>query len=42
MSGPLIKIPFVKANACGNDFLIIQRPTAPILDNLRTAPPAKK
>jgi hypothetical protein len=27
--------------AAGNDFLIIQRPTAPILDNLRTAP-AKK
>lgn len=27
----------------GNDFLIIQRPTAPILDNLRTAPaPAAK
>ena len=23
--------------AAGNDFLIIQRPTAPILDNLRTA-----
>jgi len=28
--------------AAGNDFLIIQRPTAPILDNLRTALPAKK
>ena len=27
--------------AAGNDFLIIQRPTAPILDNLRTAPVAK-
>ena len=27
--------------AAGNDFLVIQRPTAPILDNLRTAP-AKK
>jgi len=26
----------------GNDFLIIQRPTAPLLDNLRTAPPEKK
>ena len=28
----------------GNDFLVIQRPTAPILDNLRTTPPgaAKK
>ncbi len=24
--------------AAGNDFLVIQRPTAPILDNLRTAP----
>ena len=28
--------------AAGNDFLIIQRPTAPILDNLRTAPAKKK
>jgi len=28
--------------AAGNDFLIIQRPSAPILDNLRTAPAAKK
>ena len=28
--------------AAGNDFLIVQRPTAPILDNLRTAPAAKK
>jgi hypothetical protein len=29
--------------AAGNDFLIIQRPSAPILDNLRTLPlPAKK
>jgi hypothetical protein len=27
--------------AAGNDFLVIQRPTAPILDNLRTAPPEK-
>jgi hypothetical protein len=28
--------------AAGNDFLVIQRPTAPLLDNLRTAPsPAK-
>ena len=27
----------------GNDFLVIQRPTAPLLDNLRVAPlPAKK
>ena len=26
----------------GNDFLVIQRPHAPILDNLRTAPPAEK
>ncbi len=27
----------------GNDFLVIQRPTAPLLDNLRTAlPPAKQ
>jgi hypothetical protein len=27
----------------GNDFLVIQRPTTPLLDNLRTAPqPAKK
>lgn len=25
--------------AAGNDFLVIQRPTAPILDNLRVAPP---
>src|SRR6185503_1171705 len=29
MSGPLIKIPFVKANACGNDFLIIEAALAP-------------
>ena len=29
--------------AAGNDFLVIQRPTAPILDNLRTLPgPAPK
>jgi hypothetical protein len=29
--------------AAGNDFLVIQRPTAPILDNLRVAPaPAQK
>ena len=28
-------------HAAGNDFLVIQRPTTPILDNLRTAP-AKK
>ena len=28
--------------AAGNDFLIIQRPTAPILDNLRIAPAAKQ
>lgn len=28
--------------AAGNDFLIIQRPSAPILDNLRTVPAAKK
>jgi len=28
--------------AAGNDFLIIQRPTAPILDNLRAAPAKKK
>ena len=28
--------------AAGNEFLIIQRPTAPILDNLRTAPAAKQ
>lgn len=28
--------------AAGNDFLIIQRPTTPLLDNLRTAAPAKK
>lgn len=27
--------------AAGNDFLVIQRPTAPILDNLRTAPAGK-
>ena len=27
--------------AAGNDFLIIQRPSAPILDNLRTAPAVK-
>jgi cytochrome c553 len=27
--------------AAGNDFLVIQRPTAPILDNLRVTPPAK-
>lgn len=27
--------------AAGNDFLIIQRPTAPLLDNLRVTPPAK-
>jgi len=27
--------------AAGNDFLVIQRPRAPILDNLRTAPAAK-
>ena len=26
----------------GNDFLVIQRPSAPILDNLRTAPEKKK
>ena len=26
----------------GNDFLIIQRPTAPLLDNLRTTPVEKK
>jgi len=26
----------------GNDFLVIQRPLAPILDNLRTAPEKKK
>ena len=26
----------------GNDFLIIQRPTAPLLDNLRTAPLVEK
>lgn len=26
--------------AAGNDFLVIQRPTAPLLDNLRVAPPA--
>jgi hypothetical protein len=26
--------------AAGNDFLVIQRPTAPLLDNLRTAPVA--
>ncbi len=25
-------------HVAGNDFLVIQRPTAPILDNLRTAP----
>ncbi len=25
----------------GTDFLVIQRPTAPLLDNLRTAPPQK-
>ena len=28
-------------HVAGNDFLVIQRPTAPILDNLRTAPPEK-
>ena len=28
--------------AAGNDFLVIQRPIAPILDNLRTAPEKKK
>jgi hypothetical protein len=28
--------------AAGNDFLIIQRPTAPILDNLRTTPTKTK
>jgi hypothetical protein len=28
--------------AAGNDFLVIQRPTAPILDNLRTAPEKKR
>ena len=28
--------------AAGNDFLVIQRPTAPILDNLRAAPDKKK
>jgi hypothetical protein len=27
--------------AAGNDFLVIQRPTAPLLDNLRVAPAAK-
>ena len=25
-------------HVAGNDFLVIQRPTAPLLDNLRTAP----
>jgi diaminopimelate epimerase len=29
MTGPLITIPFVKANACGNDFLIIDAALAP-------------
>jgi hypothetical protein len=28
--------------AAGNDFLVIQRPKAPILDNLRTTRPAEK
>jgi hypothetical protein len=28
--------------AAGNDFLVIQRPTAPLLDNLRVAPPPNK
>jgi len=28
--------------AAGNDFLVIQRPTAPLLDNLRVAPPPAK
>jgi hypothetical protein len=28
--------------AAGNDFLVIERPKAPLLDNLRVAPPAKK
>lgn len=27
--------------AAGNDFLVIQRPRAPLLDNLRSAPPEK-
>jgi hypothetical protein len=29
-------------HVAGNDFLVIQRPTAPILDNLRTAPLPEK
>ena len=28
--------------AAGNDFLVIERPKTPLLDNLRVAPPAKK
>lgn len=28
--------------AAGNDFLVIQRPSTPLLDNLRVAPPAQK
>lgn len=28
--------------AAGTDFLVIQRPTTPLLDNLRAAPPAKR
>jgi hypothetical protein len=26
----------------GNDFLVIERPKTPLLDNLRVAPPSKK